>query len=88
MFAQKFTYIDNDSKEIECNIISMFNDKKNHFIAYTNGEKTNGLLDIKVSKYEIKESQINLIPIEDDREWNYAQNYLQKNVFGDDNDEK
>lgn len=68
-------------------VIAVFHNDNNKFVAYNDGSKTDGKLNIIVSSYEEKDGDLNLYAIEKDEEWDFINNYLDENVFGGDNDE-
>lgn len=62
-----------DGKEIVCDIIMTFRDGANNidYIVYTDGTKDeNGDLEIYASRYEVKDNNYILNPIEKESEWN------------------
>ncbi len=64
-----FKLIDND-KEISCKILHYFSNNDNNYIIYTDYTyDKNGCANIYANKYEIVDNNINLLPIENDNEW-------------------
>jgi len=74
-----------EGKDIVCNIVAMWNKGNNKYIAYTDGtEDEEGTLELYVSKYDKQDETLKLIPIIEESEWNYVDEYLESNVFNDD----
>lgn len=75
----KFKVIDNDNKEIECNMLFTFRDDSNDidYIVYTDGTKdSSGELEIYSARYVMEGSSYVLKAIENDYEWNLIDNML------------
>lgn len=72
------------SQETVCNIVAMWHKSEENYIAYTDGTKDEkGVLELFVSKYRQENGVLTMIPILDEQEWNYIDEYLEQNVFND-----
>ena len=61
-----------DGQIIRCDIITMFKDDKNNidYVVYTDGSKDeDGNKNIYASRYVISDNEMELLEIEDDKEW-------------------
>lgn len=77
----KLTYKDETGKNVECDVIAVFKNGGNDYIAYTDNKVEDGKRDLLVSKYKTNGAETQLIPIEDDTEWNFVEEYLTKNLL-------
>ena len=78
--------VENNGKEIECDIVCTFKDKTNdrNYIIYTDGTKDDvGDSIIYASRYTEKDNSIILEDIENEYEWNLIDNML-KTYGGED----
>lgn len=75
---------DENGKTKECSIIARWHDE-NDYVAYTDGSKTGEELDLFISKCQLLEDNtIKLEPIVDDKEWQKANDFLDKYLFDGD----
>ena len=75
----KFNVIDNNGKQIECDVIFTFKDDSNNisYIVYTDGTKDeSGDLKIYSSRYVLENDNYILQAIENDYEWNMIDNMI------------
>ncbi|MBQ7136744.1 MAG: DUF1292 domain-containing protein [Bacilli bacterium] len=75
----KFNVIDNNGKQIECDVIFTFKDDSNNisYIVYTDGTKDeSGDLEIYSSRYVLENDNYILQAIENDYEWNMIDNMI------------
>lgn len=79
--------VTDDGEHKKLDVIAVFHNDKKKYVAYSDGSKTNGKLNIIVSSYEEKEGNLKLYAIETDDEWDFVNKYLDENVFGGDNDD-
>lgn len=74
-----FEIIDN-GKTVKCNIVKLFSENNINYIVYTDGTKDlDGDLEIYASRYEIKNNEYVLNPIEFDYEWDLIDERLMEN---------
>lgn len=68
--------------EITCTIVAMWTKDQNNYIAYTDGTyDNNGKEELYVSKYKKVKESLKMIPITSEKEWDYVDEYLEKNLF-------
>lgn len=79
--------VTNNGEHKKLDVIAVFHNDKKKYVAYNDGSKTNGKLNIIVSSYEEKGGNLNLYAVETDEEWKFINTYLDENVFGGDNDD-
>lgn len=74
-----FKVINDEGKEIVCEIVTVFKDESNNinYIIYTDGTKNeSGKLEVYASRYIIRDNNYILQDIEKDYEWDLVDNYL------------
>lgn len=79
--------IENNGKEIDCDVVCTFRDGINdrNYVVYTDGtEDEKGDSVIYASRYKEKGSSLILEDIEDDYEWNFVDNMLKVYENGSD----
>lgn len=69
-----------DNKEVIVNVIKMWTMNNIDYIAYTDGNETNGEEDLYVSRYKMIDNTLKLETIDNDDEWNQIDEYLDKNM--------
>lgn len=75
----KFTLIDDEGKELECEILFTFNSeetKKDYMVYTDNTTDEDGNVKVYASIYNPNDSKTELIPIETDREWKIIETIL------------
>lgn len=75
----KFTLLDEDGKEVECEILFTFysEETKKDYMVYTdNTTDKDGNVKVYASIYKPNDSKTELIPIETDREWKIIETIL------------
>lgn len=75
-----FTIIDENGKEIECEVIFTYEDEKTetNYIAYTdNTLDDEGNTKVYASTFDPEEDDPVLLPIESEEEWNLIENILE-----------
>jgi len=76
----KFNVIDNNGKQIDCDVIFTFKDDSNNisYIVYTDGtHDESGDLKIYSSRYVLENGNYILKAIENDYEWNMIDNMIE-----------
>ncbi|MBQ7140376.1 MAG: DUF1292 domain-containing protein [Bacilli bacterium] len=76
----KFTVIDNEGKEIECEVLFTFesDETKKNYIVYTDNTKDEiGNIKVYASIFDPNSDTTKLEPIETDKEWNIIENILE-----------
>ena len=74
-----FTIIDNDGKEVECEVLFTFesDETKKNYIVYTDNTKDEeGNIKVYASIYKPDEDNTELEPIETEREWRIIETIL------------
>lgn len=72
----------NDGTCKKLNVIAVFHDENNKYIAYSDGTMHDGKEDLIISKYEEHDGLIDLFAIDNEKDWEFANKYLDENVFG------
>ena len=75
--------VDENGKEIECEIITTFKDENSdiNYIVYTDGTKDEeGDLEIYASRFVLEDNNFILVPIENDYEWDLIDNLLKLKI--------
>ena len=78
---QELILIDENGKEIKCNVIALWHRGSDSYIAYTDGTIADEKEEIYASKFVSKDGSIELVSIDSDSEWDYVDEYLNENVF-------
>lgn len=76
----KFKVIDNEGKEIECEVLFTFesDETKKNYIVYTDNTKDEiGNVKVYASIYDPNSETTKLDPIETEKEWNIIENILE-----------
>ncbi len=76
----KFKVIDNDGKEIECEVLFTFesDETKKNYIVYTDNTKDEiGNIKVYASIFDPNSDTTKLEPIETEKEWNIIENILE-----------
>lgn len=76
----KFTVIDNEGKEIECEVLFTFesDETKKNYIVYTDNTKDEiGNIKVYASIFDPNSETTKLDPIETEKEWNIIENILE-----------
>ena len=76
----KFMVIDNEGKEIECEVLFTFesDETKKNYIVYTDNTKDEiGNIKVYASIFDPNSDTTKLEPIETDKEWNIIENILE-----------
>ena len=86
--AQELSIVDANGKEIKCKIAALWKNNDNSYIAYTNGTFVDGKKPLFVSKIIAEGDKMKLFDIDDDSEWEYVNEYLNKHFYnkGENND--
>jgi len=74
-----FTVIDNDGKEVECEVLFTFESeetKKNYIVYTDNTNDEDGNIKVYASIYNPNEDNTELVPIETEREWKIIETIL------------
>ncbi len=78
----KIKFINSIGQELVCDVVAMFKNENANYVAYTDNAKTdNGKLDLLVSKYVEVEGKLQLISITDEKEYQFAEEYLERELF-------
>lgn len=65
-----------DGKNVECNVIGVFNCDNKNFVIYTESDSVD---EIYASFYELDENNnMILLPIEDSQDWDLVDKYLEE----------
>ena len=75
----KFTVVDNEGKEVECEVLFTFesDETKKNYIVYTDNTKDEiGNIKVYASIYDPKNETTKLDPIETEKEWNIIESIL------------
>ena len=76
----KFKVIDNDGKEVECEVLFTFesDETKKNYIVYTDNTKDEiGNIKVYASIFDPNSDTTKLEPIETEKEWNIIENILE-----------
>ncbi len=78
----KFTVIDKNGKEVECEVLFTFDSeetKKSYMVYTDNTEDDEGKTKVYASIYEeLEDGETKLLPIETDKEWKIIETILEK----------
>lgn len=76
----KFTVIDKDGKEVECEVLFTFDSEETgkNYIVYTDNTKdTNGNIRVFASIYDPSKEDSELLPIKSQKEWKIIETILE-----------
>jgi len=80
MENNKFTVINDEGKEVECEVLFTFESeetKKNYIVYTDNTTDKSGNVKVYASVYEPESEKTELLPIETDREWKIIETILE-----------
>lgn len=76
----KMTFSDSQGKEIICDVVAIFNDGNTKYVVYTDNSLTDGKADLIVSKLQGNM----LLPVIEEKELEFVDNYLSSELFKED----
>lgn len=80
----KMTFIDENGSKIECSVVAMFKNGNHKYVAYTDDKEIDFQKDLLVSRYTLDGEEPHLMPIEDETEWEFINDYLNREIFEED----